>query len=151
MGQASPENAIHIILALRGMEILLKSVGSFVDDLQAGGRYTFTRAEVEATDERSEIGVQAALRRLKKRGRVVSPRRGFYVVVPIEYRSAGCPPASWFIDDLMRFLEQRYYVGLLSSAAIHGAAHQQPMTFQVLTDRPTRLVQVARVRIEFHG
>jgi len=128
----------------------LKSVGSFVDELQAVGRYTFTRAEVEAAGDRSGISVQAAIRRLKKRGRIVRPRRGFYVVVPVEYRSAGCPPANWFIDDLMRFLEQRYYVGLLSSAAIHGAAHQQPMTFQVLTDRPIRLVQVARVRIEFH-
>jgi len=127
-----------------------KSVGSFVDDLQAGGRYTFTRADVERAHDRSEIGTQAALRRLKQRGRVVSPRRGFYVVVPVEYRSAGCPPASWFIHELMRFLEQPYYVGLLSSAAIHGAAHQQPMTFQVLTDHPTRIVQVARVRIEFH-
>jgi len=121
-----------------------------VDDLQAGGRYTFRRADVEGMHDRSEIGIQAALRRLKQRGRVVSPRRGFYVVVPVEYRSAGCPPASWFIHELMRFLNQPYYVGLLSSAAIHGAAHQQPMTFQVLTDRPTRLVQVARVRIEFH-
>ena len=104
------------------IEKCLKSVGSFVDDLQANGRYTFTRAEVETKGERSEIGVQAALRRLKKRGRVVSPRRGFYAIVPIEYRSARCPPASWFIDDLMRFLQQQYYVGLLSSAAIHGAA-----------------------------
>lgn len=128
----------------------LKSVGSFVDDLQTNGRYTFTRAEVEATDDRSRVSVQAALRRLKKRNRAVSPRRGFYVVVPIEYRSAGSPPASWFIDDLMLFLEQPYYVSLLSSASIHGAAHQQPMIFQVLTDRPTRLVKVARVRIEFH-
>ena len=127
-----------------------KSVGSFVDDLQARGRYTFTRADIEGAHDRSEIGIQAALRRLKQRGRVVSPRRGFYVVVPVEYRSAGSPPASWFIHDLMRFLKQPYYVGLLSSAAIHGAAHQQPMTFQVLTDRPTRIVQVARVRIEFH-
>jgi predicted transcriptional regulator of viral defense system len=128
----------------------LKSAGSFVDELQAGGRYTFTRAEFEATGDRSGISVQAALRRLKKRGRVVSPRRGFYVVVPVEYSSAGCPPAAWFIDDLMHFFKQRYYVSLLSSAAIHGAAHQQPMTFQVLTDRPIRQVQVARVRIEFH-
>jgi len=125
-------------------------IGSFVDKLQSNGRYTFTRAEFEATGERSNISVQAALRRLKKRGRVVNPRRGFYVVVPVEYRSAGCPPATWFIDDLMSFFGQPYYTGLLSSAAIHGAAHQQPMTFQVLTDRATRQVQVARVRIEFH-
>jgi predicted transcriptional regulator of viral defense system len=127
-----------------------KLLGRFVDDLQAGGRYTFTRAEVEATGGRSRISVQAALRRLKNRGRLVKPRRGFYVVVPVEYRSAGSPPAAWFIDDLMRFLQQRYYVGLLSAAALHGAAHQQPMTFQVLTDRPTRQIRVARVRIEFH-
>jgi len=128
----------------------LKSAGSFVDELQAGGRYTFTRAEFEETRDRSKISAQAALRRLKKRGRIVSPRRGFFVVVPVEYRTAGCPPASWFIDDLMHFFKQRYYVSLLSSAAIHGAAHQQPMTFQVLTDSPIRQIQLARVRIEFH-
>jgi len=29
-------------------------------------------------------------------------------------------------------------VGVLSAAAIHGAAHQQPMIFQVVTDKPTR-------------
>ena len=50
----------------------------------------------------------------------------------------------------MRFLDQPYYVGLLSAAAIHGAAHQQPMLFQVVTDRPTRPASAARVRIEFH-
>jgi hypothetical protein len=50
---------------------------------------------------------------------------GVAVVVPPEYREAGCPPASWFIHDLMRFLGQPYYVALLTAAAIHGAAHQQ--------------------------
>ncbi|MDA8126752.1 MAG: hypothetical protein M0009_16390 [Deltaproteobacteria bacterium] len=50
----------------------------------------------------------------------------------------------------MRFLGQPYYLGILSAAAIHGAAHQQPMLFQVVTDRPTRSVQAGRVRIGFH-
>ena len=50
----------------------------------------------------------------------------------------------------MRYLEQPYYVGLLSAAAIHGSAHQQPMVFQVLTDRPTRSAHAGRVRIAFH-
>jgi hypothetical protein len=57
-------------------------------------------------------------------------KRRFNFPRPLEYREAGGPPASWFIDDLMRFLGQPYYVGLLSAAAIHGAAHQQPMVFQ---------------------
>ncbi|MCL4235388.1 MAG: hypothetical protein KJ042_12815, partial [Deltaproteobacteria bacterium] len=86
---------------------------------------------------------------LKQQGRITSPRRGFYVVVPPEYRAAGSPPASWFIDDLMRYLGQPYYVGLLSAAAIHGAAHQQPIVFQVVTSRPTREMRAGKVAIQF--
>lgn len=50
----------------------------------------------------------------------------------------------------MRYLRQPYYVGLLSAAAIHGAAHQQPLAFQVITDRPTRPIEIGRVRAEFY-
>ena len=127
-----------------------RSLAAFVDDLQARGRYTFTRAEAAELMVITDLALEAALRRLKKRGRVANPRRGFYVVVPLEYRDAGCPPASWFIHDLMRFLGQPYYVGLLSAAAIHGAAHQQPMVFQVLTGQVTRASRAGRVRIDFH-
>lgn len=121
----------------------------WVEELQSRGRYTFTRAEAESDTERSFVAAQSALRRLKQQGRVVSPRRGFYVVVPPEYRAAGSPPASWFIDDLMRYLGQPYYVGLLSAAAIHGAGHQQPMVFQVMTSKPTREMRAGKVAIRF--
>lgn len=126
-------------------------LSTFVDDLQADGRYSFTLDEVRAAlPGRSDKSIQATLGRLKRQGRIASPRRGFFVIVPVEYRKSGCPPASWFIDDLMRFMEQPYYVGLLSAAALHGAAHQQPMAFQAITDRPTRHARAAGVRIEFH-
>ena len=75
--------------------------------------------------------------------------KGFYVIVPPEYRAVGAPPASWFIDDLMKYLDRPYYVGLLSAAAIHGAAHQQPMVFQVITDKPHREVRAGKVVIQF--
>jgi predicted transcriptional regulator of viral defense system len=126
------------------------TVAEWVDSLQAAGRYTFTRHDLRALSGRSTIAIDAALRRLKRRGRLQCPRRGFFVIVPIEHRSAGCPPASWFVADLMRFLGQRYYVGILSAAALHGAAHQQPMAFQVVTERVTRPAFAGRVRIEFH-
>jgi predicted transcriptional regulator of viral defense system len=129
---------------------MIKSMTAFVEALQSRGRYTFTQAEAMNTDKRSDIALEAALRRLKQKGRIANPRRGFYVIVPVEYREAGCPPANWLIHDLMRFLGQPYYVGILSAAAIHGAAHQQPMLFQVVTDRPTRPAQAGRVRIGFH-
>ncbi|MFZ3253251.1 MAG: type IV toxin-antitoxin system AbiEi family antitoxin [Syntrophales bacterium] len=129
---------------------MLKSMTEFLEALQAGGRYTFTQAEAMNAVKRTDVALEAALRRLKQKGRIANPRRGFYVIVPVEYREAGCLPANWFIHDLMQFLGQPYYVGILSAAAIHGAAHQQPMLFQVVTDRTTRLAQAGRVRIGFH-
>jgi predicted transcriptional regulator of viral defense system len=121
----------------------------WVEQLQSRGRYTFTRAEAEEETGRSFIAAQSALRRLRQQGRLASPRRGFYVIVPPEYRAAGSPPASWFIDDVMRQMGQPYYVGILSAAALHGAAHQQPQVFQVVTDAPTRAMCAGRVSIRF--
>jgi predicted transcriptional regulator of viral defense system len=50
----------------------------------------------------------------------------------------------------MRYVGRDYYVGLLSAAAVHGAAHQQPMRFQVITSAPLRPATVGRVHIDFH-
>ena len=49
----------------------------------------------------------------------------------------------------MRFLNQPYYVGLLSAAAMQGAAHQQPMVFQVMTNKPIRTMHAGKVAIQF--
>ncbi|MCB9581265.1 MAG: type IV toxin-antitoxin system AbiEi family antitoxin [Polyangiaceae bacterium] len=126
-----------------------KRLATQIRELQSQGKYSFTRQDVVAP-QRSGVAFEAAARRLKKQGRLATPRRGFFVIVPPEYSEAGCPPASWFVHDLMSFLGQPYYVALLSAAAIHGASHQQPMAFQVVTDRPTRTGKAGRVRIEFH-
>lgn len=121
----------------------------FVEALQASGRYVFTREEALKALRVSDVALKNALWRLAKAARVVSPRRGFYVIVPPEYRAAGMLPPSWFIRDLMAYLGRPYYVGLLSAAALHGAAHQSPQEFQVVTDRPLRPIQVGRIRIQF--
>jgi len=94
------------------------------------GRYVFARPDVDAVTDASAAAIKMTLYRLKQSGAIVTPRRDFFVVVPREYRAAGCPPASWFIDDLMRHMGRRYYVGLLTAAALHGAGHQQPMAFE---------------------
>jgi predicted transcriptional regulator of viral defense system len=125
------------------------AVPNWVENLQSQGRYTFTREEAQSRTGRSFVAVQSALRRLGQQSRIAVPRRGFYVIVPVEHRVAGAPPASWFIDDLMHHIGQPYYVGLLSAAAIHGAAHQQPMVFQVVTSVPTRRMHTGRVAIQF--
>ncbi len=125
------------------------TISAYVEQLQSKGKYTFTRDLAESETGGSFVSVQSALGRLKKQGRIISPRRGFYVVVPPEYRATGSPPASWFIDALMEDFGQPYYVALLSAAALHGAAHQQPMVFQVMTSKPTRRIQAAKVSVRF--
>ena len=124
-------------------------LSDFVNRLQSSGRYSFHREEAFSVLGVSEIALQAAARRLAAKGRIATPRRGFYVIVPVEYRQAGAPPPSWFIDDLMKFHRHPYYVGLLSAAALHGAAHQQPQEFQVVTDTTLRPTTVGRTRIRF--
>ena len=83
----------------------------------------------------------------KRRPAVV--RRGFFVIVPLEYRQAAAPPPTWFVDDLMEFHGPRYYVGLLSAAALYGAAHQQPQEFHVITSEQLRPAVAGRVRLRF--
>lgn len=126
-----------------------RSLADYVDGLQATGRYTFRREEAIRALGVSAVALRSATRRLVAKGRIVTPRRGFVVIVPVEYRDAGAPPASWFIRDLMAFHGRPYYVGLLSAAAIHGAAHQQPQEFQVVTDRQVRPATAGRARIRF--
>lgn len=121
----------------------------YVDQLQSQGRYVFTRDEGLTALGCTRSAFMFAVNRLSAAGRIVSPRRGFHVIVPVEYRSAGGPPPDWYIDALMSFHEQSYYVGLLSAAALHGASHQQPQELQVVTSAPLRPVQAGRARIRF--
>jgi predicted transcriptional regulator of viral defense system len=126
-----------------------KSLSEFVDRLQESGRYTFVREEALRELHLNAASLKKAVMRLAAKARIVVPRRGFYAIVPVEYRLAGAPPPTWFIDGLMAHLGRPYYAGLLSAAALYGAAHQQPQEFQVITDRPQRLMRVGRSRIRF--
>lgn len=94
--------------------------------------------------------LHAGLSRLRRQGRMFSPARGLYVAVPPQYRSWGVVPAQWWIDAMMTHLGRGYYVGLLTAAAIHGAAHQAPQVFQVVVDRQLADRDLNRVRLRFH-
>jgi predicted transcriptional regulator of viral defense system len=124
-------------------------LSDYVERLQTSGRYVLTRAEAREASGASAEGLRKSVQRLVSRGRIAAPRRGFFVIVPAEYRGVGAPPPPWFIDDLMRFQRCPYYVGLLSAAAFHGAGHHQPQEFQVVVGRQLRPIQVGRARIRF--
>lgn len=126
-----------------------RGLADYVDALQSSGRYTFTRDEVVAALGVSDDALRKAVARLAAKKRLAVPRRGFYAIVPLEYRDAGAPPPSWFIDDFMKAVRERYYVGLLTAAALHGAGHHQVQQFQVITGNQLRPVIVGRSEIRF--
>jgi len=125
------------------------SVSEFVDHLQKRARYTFARTELESALKLERAALTKGLQRLQRAGRICRIRRGFYVIVPLEYATGGIVPPDWFIADLMRFLEQPYYVGVLTAAALHGASHQQTQEYHVVVAQPERAIRTANLSIRF--
>jgi len=109
----------------------------WTEELQSKGKLAFSlRQAHEAFPELSEDAIKLALNRLSKKDKIVSIHKGYYLIIPPQYSSKGILPLALYIDGLMRFLQRPYYVGLLSAAAYHGAAHQQPQEFFVVTSLP---------------
>jgi predicted transcriptional regulator of viral defense system len=115
----------------------LYKVKDWIENLQKRGIITFSRKEVTNTFPlQSEISLRNSLNRLVNRGSIVSVWKGFYVIVPLKYASRKIVPPEQYMSQLMKYLNRPYYVGLLSAAAFHGAAHQQPQDFFVITESP---------------
>lgn len=121
----------------------------FVEALASKGRCSFTSGEARQALKTSADASRQALHRLAKQGRIASPSRGFYVIVPPEYRSLGCLPAEQFIPELMGRRGWAYYAGLLTAAQYYGAAHQRPQAFQVLLQKNSRPIHCGKVRVQF--
>ena len=119
------------------------------DWLLARGRPWVTNDEMESLLDVSPHEASRIAGRWHAKSLAFSPARGLQVLIPPEFRSWGAVPANHFVDPMMNHLGHNYYVGYLSAAEIHGAAHQRPQVFQVVTD--TRMADRAfgRVRIEF--
>lgn len=109
----------------------------YLDQLRSKGRYTFTGNEVISEFNLSDEAYQKVIQRLSDKGRVSRLRQNFYLIIPPEYASRQTLPLGYFIDDLMKFLGRDYYVGLLTAAMYHGAAHQQPQTQFVVSEPPS--------------
>lgn len=115
----------------------------------AHGRGSLTSTEIAALLGVEDDQVRRRLNVPARRGEWVQPTRGLWVPVPPEYRTWGAPPGIEIVDMIMRHRGIGYYVGWLSAAAIHGAAHQAPQVFQVAVDRHIRDRVAGRTRFVF--
>jgi len=125
----------------------------YIDDhllsIRSKGRFSFTFEELKNTFDSSELALRRKITRLNTEKRIAIIRRDFYVVLPPEYTEKGNLPLYLYIDDLMKFLNQDYYIGLYSAAALHGAAHQQPMEYQIIVQKSIRNFTVGDTSLNF--
>ena len=113
-----------------------KRLEYWIEEQQSKGKLAFDITGLKTSfPNDSETALKRMLDRLSKKEKIVSVFKGYYIIVP-QYSAKGILPPALFIDGLMKFLERNYYVGLLNAAALHGAAHQQPQEYFVITEYP---------------
>lgn len=120
-----------------------------IEALEAEGRCTFTIEDamkhLDAGRENA-LGILGGLRRGK---RVVSLTNGLYALWHPSERRWGIHPLP-LLDDLMKYRNCPYYVGLLSAADYYGAAHHKPQVLQVIIPKQIRLRKAQELGISFH-
>jgi predicted transcriptional regulator of viral defense system len=134
-----------------GSNLTYNYLEDYVNKIRSQGRYVFTWTELKGQFDISDKALNQALYRLKTKRKVTQIRKGFYAIITPEYSHQGMLPVNLFIDDMMKSLNKRYYVGLISAAALYGAAHQQPMEFFVVTEKPAlRDIRAKKLKLSFY-
>ena len=118
-----------------GNMIEYNNIRAWIEDLPKRGKITFSKKEVELQfSHLTNRNIQNTLNCLVKKKKIQSVWRGFWVVVPVEYGLKGVVDPIEYIAQLMDFIGHKYYIGLLSAAAIYGASHQQAMELMLVTN-----------------
>lgn len=107
----------------------------YIKEIRKNGERSFTISQLIRHFNVSDNHARVALHRLMQSGDLISPAHGLYIIVPPEHQPFGAIPAEEIVPILMKYLEADYYVGLLSAAAVHGASHQKPARFQVISNK----------------
>lgn len=125
------------------------SLKDYIEQLQAAGQLWFTLNNAVVAMNVSRNACLSAIKRLKQQGVISSPARNFYIIIPPEHKKLGCIPAEQFIPHLMKLWNVDYYACLLTAAEYHGAAHQRPQRYQVMTTAYRRDVKCGSVCVQF--
>lgn len=107
----------------------------YLDHLRSLGKRYFTFEQAIQDLKVSTNSAKSGLYRMRNKGKLITPAKGLYVIVPPEHQLQGSIPAEELVPILMRYLEAEYYVSFLSAAAFHGATHQKPGRFQIVSNK----------------
>lgn len=120
------------------------------EQLAAEGVVSITAAALARRAGASLGATYRAVHAAQALGLLISPAKGFYVLVPPDYRAWKTVPPEWYLADLMAHWRRPYYLGYLSAAAWHGLAVPAGHATQVVVDRPIRSRNVGGAEVHFH-
>ena len=87
------------------------SISDWIDEKVMRGYYTFTIEDVKKNfPQFGDAYVRTSLYRLTIKKKIISPWKGFYVIMPIEFALKAIIPPVFYIDALMSFLNKKYYI-----------------------------------------
>ena len=121
----------------------------YLKQVRQQGQRAFSLEQFMSDLHLSKNAALVAVHRLKQQQELISPARGFYVIVPPEHQLYGSIPAQELVPLLMQYWQADYYVSLLSSAQYHGATHQKSAHFQIISNKRIKQpLQMGQVSIE---
>lgn len=127
-------------------------VADFVEKCLEYERYAFSLDELRINVNKSDLALQHELARLSKKKLVLSLRRGFYLILPPNYRSFGKLPLELYVGTLFDYLKKPYYIAFYSAAQFHGASHQQVQHSYLMTKEPKpRDIEKGTIYLNFSG
>ena len=119
----------------------------YIQTLINQGRWSFSSYEMSdylGYSSKDKLSI------LRRNGRVITPIKGFYVIVPEEYLSTNRLPVERYIDAMMAHIDRPYYVGFLTASSIYGSSHQSPQAFQVISNIDRRNITIGRNQLLFY-
>lgn len=126
----------------------MRALETYIEANQSRGRYVFTKADAMTALNLAPSAFLSAAARAKRKRQIVSPKRGFYLILRPEDRNIGPSPERW-IGPLMAYLRLDYRISLLRAAAFHGSSHQAAMVFQVVAPKQLTPIALQRQRVQF--
>jgi hypothetical protein len=128
----------------------MMAFNDYIHELIKHGKCAFSMEDaMSAFKIKSHKAIYSSIEHLVAKNELVSPAKGFYVIVPPEYQILGCLPAEYFIPYLMEYWKIKYYACLLTAARYHGASHQAAMIFQVMIDGRKSPIVCGKVKVKF--
>lgn len=122
----------------------------YIQSLKKNGKCSFSISDVlSALNTKSRKAILSSIEHLVLKEELVSPAKGFYIILPPEYQILGCLPAEFFIPYLMDYWKCNYYACLLTAANYHGASHQAVMVFQVMSEKRRPPIICGKIQINF--